>query len=82
MPIEYAQLRGLREPLDVCPECGTNPFRSFLRGMVGRSKRWLWIGPKRDYCAVICEDCKEIVGHESPPGWRDNGPMWVKDVVR
>jgi hypothetical protein len=81
MPIEYSQLRALREPLHRCPNCGAEPFVSFLRGSVQRSKRWLWIGPKRDYCTVICEQCKEIVGYESPPGWRDDRNPWMKSEM-
>lgn len=65
MPIEYAQLKDKPPALLRCPKCGDhNP--TFLRGMVQRSKRFLWILWKRPYCAVICNKCKEIVGYESP----------------
>lgn len=65
MPIEVYLLRDAPEPLETCPKCG-KPFESFMRGMVQRPTRWLWIGPRRPYCAVICRACKEIVGYEYP----------------
>lgn len=65
MPIEYLQLKDKPQPFQHCPKCH-RPFIEFLRGMVQRSKRWLCFGPKRDYCAVICYNCKQIVGWESP----------------
>jgi hypothetical protein len=68
MPIEASLLSVEPEPFDACPECGHMPFRSFLRGMIQRSRRpWFGFGKPRDYCAVICSECKEIVGYESPP---------------
>ena len=76
MPAEVAALRDQSEPFDRCPACGAEPFKSsHMRGMVQRSPRWPWwrrwfFGSKyrgrRDYCAVICNDCEEIVGYESP----------------
>lgn len=66
MPIEYTLLKDQPCPIIVCPACD-EPFRPFMRGVVQRSKRWLWgLGPRRDYCALICWECKEIVGYESP----------------
>jgi len=67
MPIEVIQLEEMPEPFQFCPDCGA-PFESFLRGQVQRLKRpWYWpFGPVRPYCAIICRDCKEIVGYEKP----------------
>src|SRR5438046_2851824 len=70
MPIECTLLEGQPVALDRCPKCSTWPFTPFMRGQVQRSGRKWFIGPRRDYCALICSDCKEIVGHESPPGMR------------
>ncbi len=64
MPIEYTLLRDAPVPLTHCPACGDRPFDPFMRGMVQRSKRKWFIGPKRPYCALICSKCKEIVTHE------------------
>jgi len=66
MPIEYELLR--REPyaIEKCPKCGKlSP--EFMLGQVQRSKRFLWILWHRPYCAVICHECKKIIGWESPP---------------
>lgn len=60
---EYVLLREKPYKHYRCPECGAkNP--EFLRGLVQRSKRFLWV--KRDYCAVICHNCKNIIDWESP----------------
>jgi len=72
MPIEYVWLLDKPEPIEHCPSCGGTPFVSFLRGCVMRSP-WSWAGlvswltrqPFR-YCATICSECKQIVGHERP----------------
>jgi hypothetical protein len=66
MPIEFLQLAGQPQPLKVCPLCEAHPFRAFLWGQVQRSpfKWWQLWGSHRPYCAVICEECKEIVGYE------------------
>lgn len=67
MPIEYTLLKDQPCKIKTCPNCG-KPFEPFLRGQVQRPRRWLgFLGPKRDYCALICAECMEIVGHESPP---------------
>lgn len=74
MPPEVGLLRNKPEPLDLCPSCGTQPFRSFLRGSVQRSRLWApvawlrawWRGEEFEYCAVICSQCKDIVGYETP----------------
>lgn len=63
MPKEYSILLDLPESLDKCPNCGVDPFRSFLRGVVQRSKLF---GFRKRYCAVICDNCKEIVDYEDP----------------
>lgn len=67
MPIECEQLRTAKCPLEICPKCGEK-FEPFLRGLVQRRKITFWRRRPRPYCAVICEACKEIVGHESPDG--------------
>lgn len=46
-----------------CPNCG-KPFEYFLRYKVQSNWRWFFYLP--DY-AVICADCKEIVGWERKP---------------
>lgn len=71
MPQESRDLYDLAGPFDVCPECFTVILEPFIRGTVQRSKRFLGFLWKRDYCAVICPDCKRVIGWESPPGWRD-----------
>ena len=68
MPIECSQLQDKPQPLSQCPACGAEPFQAFLRGMVQRTRwrKYILFGPWRDYCTVICSECKEIVGYESP----------------
>jgi hypothetical protein len=63
MPIEYVLLNDLPEPLPHCPACGA-PFRSLMRGMV---QNWWRRLTRQPYCAVICFECKQIVGYEKPP---------------
>lgn len=73
MPIECRLLLVVPVKFTKCPRCKIEPFEPYLRGSVQRSKRkWFGIGPKRDYCAVICSHCKAIVGYESPEGWMEN----------
>lgn len=60
---EYAALRGRPEVLRYCPECGDEPFRSFMRGQVASYWRKFF---KRPYCCIICTHCKKIVGYERP----------------
>lgn len=68
MPLEAALLDGSPSPVMDCPLCA-KPFRPFLRGQVQRSP-WAWwqlfglFGESRRYCALICWECKEIVGYE------------------
>lgn len=38
----------------------------FLRGVVQRRRWKFFFFGAWDYCALICSQCKEIVGHESP----------------
>lgn len=66
MPKEYELLKNMPTPFFNCPKCHKE-FDPFMRGMVHRAKRWFWIGPRRDYCALVCGACKEIVGWETPP---------------
>jgi len=66
MPMECEQLRDEPMPLDKCPKCG-DTFRTFLRGQIQRSKRFLGMFKKQPYCALICASCENIVGWESPP---------------
>jgi len=61
MPIEFARLKDKPAPFDRCPNCGHEPFEPFLRGIVHSWWRKLF---RKPYCAVICWQCKEIVGHE------------------
>jgi|SaaInlV_165m_DNA_1040744.scaffolds.fasta_scaffold34537_2 hypothetical protein len=70
MPIEVVQLRGKPVPkrFTKCNGCGADPFvmDELVRGKIQRCKRkfgFLW---KQDYCAVICNNCRDIVGYESP----------------
>jgi phage terminase large subunit GpA-like protein len=63
MPIECELLAGRPVPFVLCPKCG-EIFHPFLRGMVQRrTHRWFFWGAW-PYCALICWDCKEIVGYE------------------
>ena len=65
MPIEVALLEGRPTLYATCPNC-ERPFVPFMRGQVQRSKRpwWRFWGAARPYCAVICRECKEIIGYE------------------
>lgn len=65
MPIEALILSHAPYAKEKCQKCGER-FPEFMRGQVQRSKRFLGIGPRRRYCAVICHACKEIIGWESP----------------
>lgn len=67
MPIEADLLAKVPVPLGSCPNCEATPFRPMWRGHVLRTQYWFQIGPKRHYCALICNDCRHIVGYESPP---------------
>lgn len=62
MPIEVLMLKDRPEALRICPACG-KAFRAFLRGQI---QRLSWFGLRKRYCALICWECKEIVGWEAP----------------
>jgi len=74
MPIESTLLKDNPVTLSKCPKCGVDPFTPFMRGMVQRRGisliverfRAHWKNEHPRYCAVICEECKEIVGYEAP----------------
>lgn len=52
--------------LKTCPNC-QKPFRPFLRGRVHSAfYRWFFFGKKFIAYALICSECKEIVGYEPP----------------
>lgn len=65
MPIESASLKDKPCPIGLnCPKCG-EIFEPFLRGQVQRSPRkFIFFGPRRPNCALICWACKEIIGYE------------------
>jgi hypothetical protein len=73
MPLEAIALLMQDPKFATCPKCGAAPFTPFMRGQVQRSRWWsragivaLVTGQPWDYCAVICGDCKELVGWERP----------------
>jgi len=70
MPSEALILDHAPYPVETCLKCN-KPFRPFLRGMVQRSKRFLGIGPLRPYCAIICQECKQIIGYEDPTSYEE-----------
>lgn len=51
-------------PIEKCPKCGAEPFDPFLRGQVQRRKFKWFLWDPWPYCALICWNCKEIVGYE------------------
>ncbi len=65
MPLEADLLKNRPYPFERCPKCG-QPFPEFLRGMVQRSRRFLGFLWRQPYCAVICQQCKAIIGWEQP----------------
>jgi hypothetical protein len=73
MPIEYVLLKDKPIPQSHCPYCGAIPFEPFLRGTIQRSK--FHLGKRRNYCALICSNCKAVVGYEAPP-W--NSKCWLE----
>lgn len=70
MPIEVLTRGHEPAPLARCPKCGAEPFEPFMRFMVARDMYSLWravlalFGRTRPAFAVICRECKEIVGYE------------------
>lgn len=70
MPIEVLTRAGEPAPLEQCPRCGAAPFVPFLRFMVARDTLSPWrallrlCGKARPAFALICHECKDIVGYE------------------
>jgi hypothetical protein len=65
-PVEVTQLESQAIPFGRCPQCDA-PFYPFLRGQVQRRAWPLWpFWKMRAYCALICRECKNIVGWEMP----------------
>lgn len=74
MPREVTLLQHAPVPFGRCPVC-TAVFRPFLRGQVQRGgivryllPSWwlcLLIGQPWPYCALICSECKEVIGWEA-----------------
>jgi hypothetical protein len=62
MTIEYSQLKGAPYAFEECPHC-KQEFPEFMRGMVQSAWRRFLCLP---YCAVICHECKDIIGWEKP----------------
>lgn len=62
MPKEYALLKGYPYAFEECKKCG-QAFPEFSRGMV---QSWWRKKLRLPYCAVICHNCKEIIGWEKP----------------
>jgi predicted nucleic-acid-binding Zn-ribbon protein len=62
MPIECDQLRN-KEHIERCPKC-----RKYLREplMRGQVQSWFRKVLRMKYCAVICNNCKEVIGWERP----------------
>lgn len=65
MPIQAITSRLMPQPLQVCPKCNADPFESFMRGQVVRTFWLPWKWRRTDIWAVICSQCKDIVGYES-----------------
>ena len=66
MPIESKQLRNTKIDLSACPRCGVEPFVPFLRGVVQRSQWSFFHSKRRPHCALICDNCQDIVAYEAP----------------
>ena len=62
MPKEYTLLKSYPYVFEECKKCGQG-FPEFLRGMV---HSWWRKKLGLPYCAVICHNCKEIIGWEKP----------------
>ena len=59
-------LKNAPELLERCPKCNYFPFTSSgMRGLVQRHKLF-WIFTRNKYCAIICDNCRSIVGYENP----------------
>lgn len=72
MPLECAILEGSPQPRSICPYCGDYPFEALERGYYQREKLDEH-GKRQHYCLVICSECNQLVGYESPP-W--NSKAW------
>jgi len=79
MLAEYLVLKNAPYAKEECPKC-KQVCPEFMRGQVQRSKRWFWIGPKRPYYAIICHNCKEIIGWEAPEDYTTD--MKFKDLLK
>jgi hypothetical protein len=75
VPAEVRALHGAPVPIERCPRCEAEPFDPWLRGQVQRERYpwWARLLPRRwraryarPYCSLICAECKQLVGHESP----------------
>jgi hypothetical protein len=71
MPIEATLLKDAPYPEVRCPKCGHFPLEPAMRGVVQRfpwrlALTWPFFR-RQPYCAIICSECMEIVGYESPP---------------
>lgn len=62
MPKECELLKKEPYVFEKCKLCGT-PFPEFMRGQVQSSSRKFFGLP---YCAVICHNCKDVIGWEQP----------------
>jgi hypothetical protein len=62
MPIESEILRNYPYAREVCCKCNAQ-FPEFQRGTVQSSFRKFLRLP---YCAIICHECKNIIGWEKP----------------
>lgn len=62
MPSEVEMLRGYPYAREKCRKCGTL-FPEFMRGEVQSAiRRFLGMA----YCAIICHQCKRVIGWEKP----------------
>ena len=77
MPIESDMLRN--QPLDArkCSVCDVSSD-GMMRGQVQRSKRFMGVLWRRDYCAVICSSCLGTIGWESPREKPDDSKSWCE----
>lgn len=77
MPVEYTILRNKPRPKELryCPHC-FKLFKYFWRGCIRKNDlAYVFellvskvLGRKPFYCALICDECKEIVGYENIDG--------------
>ena len=62
MPIEAVVLLRYPYARERCKKCGAM-FPEFMRGQVQSDWRKFFRLP---YCAIICHECKNIIGWEKP----------------